>query len=231
MSKTQGKRMEPARVAVLETCEILEYILAQLPCRDLLRMKRVCHQWQALIARSSSLRRNLFLEPIVCEANIKGMQLPSTIYRRILPNDFLHHFGVINPLLQIDCASTLNIAPFFDLSGKLMRQMLSISGPWDDMLMVQPPVKTIRLDFEEGGHKKESLLINDAEGIRVGQFSRRFRELLLQRGYRIDGEGDVLYGQGICRLQCPVRFNRTVKKPILRFRLCVHDTNIIKTRP
>ena len=51
---------------VLETTELLETILLELPMKDLLLSQRVCRLWHALITTSIRLRRALFLEPVPC---------------------------------------------------------------------------------------------------------------------------------------------------------------------
>ena len=47
---------------VLDTTELLEAILAQLPPIDLLRLRRVCRRWKNVVQESTLLQRKLFLE-------------------------------------------------------------------------------------------------------------------------------------------------------------------------
>ncbi|KAF2091927.1 hypothetical protein K490DRAFT_61373 [Saccharata proteae CBS 121410] len=52
-----------ATEAVLQSVELLEMMLYELPMRDLLLAQRVCTRWQAVILGSKHLQRALFLEP------------------------------------------------------------------------------------------------------------------------------------------------------------------------
>ena len=56
--------MATASEQVVDTVELLEWILLKLPTKDLLLSQRVAKQWQAVIKTSKILQEALFLRPI-----------------------------------------------------------------------------------------------------------------------------------------------------------------------
>jgi len=60
---TRAATTNAVRKAVLETNELLEAVLSQLPMQNLLLVRRVCKAWNALILTSPRILRKLFLAP------------------------------------------------------------------------------------------------------------------------------------------------------------------------
>lgn len=78
-----------ASASVLNTTELLEHILLQLPMRDLLLAQHISHRFQNLITSSIHLQRALYFVAAPAETR-EGSKV----------------FPVINPLLQRRCTTT-----------------------------------------------------------------------------------------------------------------------------
>lgn len=60
---TRGMTTRYSTAAVLNTYELLEAIILELPMQQILDIRRVSKTWKAIIDRSKPLRTKLFLEP------------------------------------------------------------------------------------------------------------------------------------------------------------------------
>lgn len=67
--------------AVLNTTELLESMLFQLPIQQILRVQRVSKQWQNTIAGSPNLQVALFLKPFGCGAQTGGKKVDMEVGR------------------------------------------------------------------------------------------------------------------------------------------------------
>ena len=62
-AEVSAHRTRLAREKALQTPELLEHILFQLPTKDLLLAQRVCKFWQANIKASKKIQQALFFRP------------------------------------------------------------------------------------------------------------------------------------------------------------------------
>ncbi|KAK0664965.1 hypothetical protein DIS24_g282 [Lasiodiplodia hormozganensis] len=170
---------------VLETPELLEHILAQLPMRDLLLAQQVCRRFNSIIASSPTLQQALFFRPRPATATPK----PSSIKLLHYPGDEpVAETWERNPLLAsafwpwFDRSTPKSrfSAPFWDpdifstlpLADEQTRfAFLRPEASWRRMLLTQPAVAA--LDIMLVSHSALRGTIDDASlclgsGLRMG---------------------------------------------------------------
>ncbi|KAK5117147.1 hypothetical protein LTR85_008915 [Meristemomyces frigidus] len=138
-----------ASAQVFATTELLEEILAELPCGDLLLSQRVCQEWNATIAGSKKLQQALFFLPAGPVVKAYGEDLhrynPATTILRSVSNarwatsETSASVAVIeNPLMEI----IFPPHPSYEAS-ECTRGVLYPGASWQKMLFCQPPVSEL----------------------------------------------------------------------------------------
>lgn len=146
--------------SVLETYELLERILLNVPMKQLFVVRRTSKAWSYLIERSQSLQKRMFL--LADGEPLKPVR-SGTAYRLEY-----QHSALLNPAVHLVCAGEIHIEdgqytaqdiPFpgqisalrtadsrlfviFELASR--RENALPPGRWRDMLLTQPPLTAMR---------------------------------------------------------------------------------------
>ncbi|GIZ48536.1 hypothetical protein CKM354_001159000 [Cercospora kikuchii] len=149
-----------AAAQVLDTIELLETILLDLPIGDALRAQQVCELWHATIAGSIKLQRALFLRPLLATfshhsdklgRNIPSISLSTPCYQVLSETNT---YKTLIPRI-IDVESSLSAAQL-DMSS-IMSQLISHtalneSSSLQNMLLTQPALDSVTF-FSNYRHK------------------------------------------------------------------------------
>ncbi|KAK5110495.1 hypothetical protein LTR85_001008 [Meristemomyces frigidus] len=162
---------------VFDTTELLEAIVTELQPVDLLRGQRVCKKWRAVIQRSDTMQRKLFLKARASERVIELRNTPT--------NGQWFWVCERDRLTKI---TDMSFKPFFDLLFRRldeerprMRQVDFLShtaaASWKTMYLTVPPLASILvgLHYEatERGFAEENIVwyvvrAQDGIGVRMG---------------------------------------------------------------
>ena len=164
--------------------ELVEAILKYLDYGDLLRCRRVSWSWNQIIAGSSILQKNLFLEPAPVDRHL--------YYCRLLPTDLENtaHFtpsgakhnaqgyvvATLNPRLAHDDSREFQTQLHFTFPA--IREMLSwpADGHWEQQLLMQPPCTKIKVLVAP--RSNPCIVVEDEEGVRLGRVVHELRRAL-----------------------------------------------------
>ena len=162
---------ESAVTTVLHVPELIEHILCQLPCTELLLAQRVCRFWHTTITNSPKIQKGLFLQPIKAalaeNTSFLGSEKPIACTRA----RFLLH-----PDIEWLCMSQIPAQVIYDLIRDAKRKRplsnpflgtlfpryinksrrayqidigrlknLPVDGSWRKMWVTQPPTTRIRI--------------------------------------------------------------------------------------
>ena len=172
---------------VLRTTELLESVLLELACRDLLLVQRVSKTWQATVVGSSALQRALCFAP--CEQS--GGEKSYTTYTTMKPQpdapdrlsarDFLIEAAddgkdTPNPLLatlfrRYDSGEEGDLV----FNWKVIDPNSTPRMPWLSMLISQPPTTRVRVQVTHepalfhfmGGTESVEREIHSSRGITI----------------------------------------------------------------
>lgn len=192
---------------VLQTTELLEAILYQLPFADLLNAHRVSRTWLQLIQASLPLQRKLFNKPdfaaprktmIVKDSGLGlvcGLDLGSIFetYEISVPTP--------HPLLQNTTIIQLQQSPprkhvLQNLHHGSYRDLpLRKSGSWERQLIAQPPPTKIKVQCTICNFTGDVAVIKDSGGVRLGpvaQVLRQVHEAVLEKGRTFEGNVSIV---------------------------------------
>ncbi|KAI6810796.1 hypothetical protein KC340_g17734 [Hortaea werneckii] len=126
----------------LDTPELLEAILYQLPLQDLLGAQSVCKTWQTVIDHSKKLQRALYFEPVVWDLVALCKE----------PGGRMHYNHWVqagnsercvtvyeNPILSLVIKSLLPVTRTRSLLAQLAGCWQRREASWRRMLVTQPP--------------------------------------------------------------------------------------------
>ncbi|RMY13919.1 hypothetical protein D0867_07300 [Hortaea werneckii] len=128
----------------LDTPELLEAILYQLPLRDLVRAQLVCRQWQTVIDHSKKLQRALYFEPVVWDlvALCKEPGGRMCYDHWVQAGDSERCVTVYeNPILSLVMKSLLPVTRTRSLLAQLPGCWQRREASWRRMLVTQPPFR------------------------------------------------------------------------------------------
>ncbi|KAK3695940.1 hypothetical protein LTR37_018235 [Vermiconidia calcicola] len=139
----------------LNTLELLETIMLQLPCQDLLvSAQRVCKMWQATVSNSISLQRALCFIPVKEKKVDREEPDPDLASDRISAAEYLASCvkgARLNPFVTkvfVDCEAEDNLPPY-TTRRPIYVQADCESASWKRMYLTQPPVFQFDLQYRK----------------------------------------------------------------------------------
>lgn len=151
----------------LQTPEILEAILLQLPPRDLLvTAQRINHEWKLLISTSPALQEALFLQ------NRARNTTTQPVFNPLLKASFAPWFEQSSEDTPISWPSGIDFHTLdWTANDSKANAHLRAEASWRRMLPVQPAVKrlVVELTYESmGGVRERTGFVDFDGGVRMG---------------------------------------------------------------
>jgi len=171
---------------VLETPELLEAILLHLPLRSIVLAQRVCVFFRSTISASPLLQQALFLMPTLSTSPSKPR--PNPLLRHSPDARFLDHrcWNGVRGNADWPCDSD-RLNPYHVIMGG--------DTSWKNMLIVQPPTKTICLTSGKCFTNEEGVRLGDL-GVYLMFYEWNMFVVRSAGGGKLlwDGEDGDLYG-------------------------------------
>ena len=173
--------MVSAVVSVLENYELLEHVLVQLPLRDLFVVQRVSSTWNALIGRSSSIQKKMFLAADGTPMEPMHDARPESVSEMIVTYESQPRLNPVLTLACLDCGGYSRKVKFGDVTFHCSQHGTQLqftlrrlaSEVFRSTLLCQPPVTAVTV-FPDYNPAK---ILHNAAGVKIADVCDAFDDL------------------------------------------------------